>query len=334
MTGAKDCETKVDLLQREAVAWVRRLTSGQATATDAEAFKLWFSQSSAHAAAFSTASRLWKDLEPAGHNWRKHEAASALASSRRRQPELSRRFVLGGALAAASAASVYAVVHPPLGLWPSLTELKADYRTATGEQREVSLSDNVSIRMNTQTSIAVQPFDNDAERIELIAGEASFSAGARSGRPLAVLAANHWITADEAQFDVRRLHGRTEETVCVTCSKGTLRIEGLAQATTITAGQQLRYDSRGGGHLEAVDRDIATAWQRGLLIFRFTPLTDVVDEINRYRPGRVVIINQDVGRIPVSGRFRTDNMSDILTRIEQALDVKARFLPGGLVLLS
>lgn len=323
----------IDLLDREAIAWVRRLTSGQMTAAEGEALKLWRSRSAAHAVALSAANRLWKDLEPAGRSWRSHATAGIIhAVAQQSSPPVNRRFLLGGGLAAAATAAAYVVARPPLGLWPSWTELRADYRTGTGEQREVSLSADVSVRMNTQTSIAVRAADNDTERVELIGGEASFSK--RAGRSLAVLAADQWITANEARFDVRHLHGRIAPSVCVTCLQGTLNIARGSEATTLTSGQQLRYDNVGVAGVEAADPDIATAWHRGVLIFRFTPLADVVEEINRYRPGRIVVVNSEIGRIPVSGRFRIDALDEVLSQFKQGFGAKIRSLPGGLVLLS
>ncbi|MDQ8727796.1 DUF4880 domain-containing protein [Bradyrhizobium sp. LHD-71] len=325
----------VDPLEREAIAWVRLLTSGQVTTADADALKLWRNRSPDHAAAFASASRLWKDLEPAGRSWRRRRAAfsSTATDEAPRHSSVSRRFLLGGGLAAASAAGVYAVVNPPLGMWPSWTELRADYRTETGEQRDVLLSADVSIKMNTRTSIAVQPSDNGTERVELIGGEASFSMRGRDGRTLAVLAADRWITSSASQFDVR-LDGRSTPSVCITCLQGKLSVEHGNQVTTVVSGQQLRYDGRGAEYVEAVDPDVASAWQRGVLVFRFTPLADAVDEINRYRPGRIVVINPEIARTPVSGRFRIDNLDEILSRIEQAFGTKVRSLPGGVVLLS
>jgi transmembrane sensor len=52
-------------LTREAIAWLLRLTSGEATVEDAEEFKRWHGQSPEHAAAWSEAVRLWRALGPA-----------------------------------------------------------------------------------------------------------------------------------------------------------------------------------------------------------------------------------------------------------------------------
>jgi transmembrane sensor len=113
MTIANNQGVELDPLQREAVAWVGRLTSGKATTADAEALRRWCDQSAAHAAAFAAASRLWRDLEPAGRDLRHRGQA---AWSQRRHPTINRRALLGAGLAAA-AAGAYCVVRPPLGLW-------------------------------------------------------------------------------------------------------------------------------------------------------------------------------------------------------------------------
>ncbi|MGL1493920.1 DUF4880 domain-containing protein, partial [Vibrio parahaemolyticus] len=68
MSATDNDDMRFDPLKRDAVGWVRHLTSGQATAADAEALRRWCAQSAEHAAAFAAASRLWRDLAPAGRN--------------------------------------------------------------------------------------------------------------------------------------------------------------------------------------------------------------------------------------------------------------------------
>lgn len=47
-------------LKREALAWVVRLTSGEATRADAQALQAWRGQSPAHEQAYREAARLWR----------------------------------------------------------------------------------------------------------------------------------------------------------------------------------------------------------------------------------------------------------------------------------
>jgi transmembrane sensor len=242
---------------------------------------------------------------------------------------MSRRAVLVGGGALAAAAAAYAVVDPPFGLWPSVDELRADYRTATGERRRVTLA-GVTIEMNTQTSIAAPARGGDMDRVNLIAGEASFAVAPQSQRVLIVLAGSGRTATSNGRFNVRKVG----PAVCVTCAEGEVRVEQGRQAATLAAGSQLTYDDRGLGQSSAIETVEATAWQDGFIVFRGTPLSAAVAEVNRYRPGRVILLNAALERTTISGRFRIERIDEVLTWIEEAAGARARALPGGVVLLS
>jgi transmembrane sensor len=325
MTSDDSCRMP-DPLERDAHRWITELVSGEATTADAESLKQWCKQSPAHAAAFAVAARRWKDFGPPGHDLLRRGEVTLFPPP---SGQVSRRLILGGAGALSAVAAGYAVVNPPLGMWPSLDELAADYRTVTGEQRHVAVASNVSVQMNTQTSITIPSHADDADRVKLIAGEASFTSS-ESSKPLMVLAGNGRTIANRARFDIRKIG----PTVCVTCFDGDIRVERDVESATIGSRQQIRYDGRGLGQPVAIDPAVVSAWRDGILVFRFTPLADVIDEINRYRPGRVVLLNAALASGPVNGRFRVQRIEEVLTWIEQAFGVKSRFLPGGVVLLS
>lgn len=312
-----------ELLDREAHRWVTQLVSGTATVADAEALKQWCAQSPYHEAAFAAAARLWKDFGSA------LEQSSVPAWSSPRQL-MSRRALLGGAGALAAAAAGYVLISPPLGLWPSFGEMRADYRTATGEQRHFTLAGDVSVRMNTQTSIAIPVSSGEADHVTVIGGEASFAMSTNSVRPLMVLAGNGRTIAKTARFDVRKIGA----TVCVTCLDGDIRVEQGMQTAQMGPGRQLHYDDHGLRPTISVDAAEAMSWQEGILVFRLTPLSDVVVEINRYRPGKVVLLNSELASKPVNGRFRTQRIDEVLVWIEQAFNATSRSLPGGILLLS
>lgn len=320
-----------DRLRRDAVTWVQRLLSGQATAADGDALRDWLAGDAARAAAFAEARGAWTALG-AARQVAGPDAIDALVAGVRRHQAIRRRTFLAGGLAA-TAVAAGVVRHPPLELWPSLGELMADHRTAVGEQRQLTLGEDISVRLNTRTSIVLRPPGGDTARIELITGEAAFTAAA-APRRLTVLALGGSTIGSGAQFDVRHLGGSAGRSVCVTCLDGVVDLDQRDAGVTLRAGQRVRYDESGFQSVEAVDLEVASAWQRGIVVFRATPLVDVVDEINRYRPGRIVLVNPELGRRLVSGRFRTDRLDEILTRLELAFGAHLQTLPGGLALLS
>jgi transmembrane sensor len=321
-----DWNKETDLLKRDARRWVTQLVSGDATTADAEALARWRRQSTAHEAAFAEALRLWKSLGPGGRTFIQKRGVPVWSG---RPARMRRRAFLGGAGALAAAAAAYGFIDPPLGLWPSFDELKADYRTATGEQRRITVAD-VAVQMNTQTSIAIAPRTGDTERVTLIVGEASFSMPSQSQNPLIVLAAGGRALANQARFDVRNVGA----SVCVTCLDGQVRVEQGAQTAMLGAGRQLTYDEASFGEVFAVDPVEATSWQDGFIVFRYTPLVAAIAEINRYRPGKVILLDAALGRKAVSGRFRIRRIDEVLAWIERATGASSRALPGGIVLLS
>jgi transmembrane sensor len=328
--------TELDGIERDAVAWVQKLLTGEVTAEEAQALRRWRATSPAHMAAFVRASETWRKAGAAGRVLRDGggELAIGLSQVAHRQQMMTRRAWIGGSAAAVLAAAGYGAMRPPLGLWPSVAELSADYRTGTGEQRAVTLAGDVSVNMNTQTSIAFRTSQHDAERLELIAGEASFTTAARQVRPLVVIAGAGETRTEAATFDIRCLRNNGDATVSVTCFTGVVEVAHQDKTIELGAGRRLRYGHSGVSDVMSVDAESASNWQRGVVVFHGTPLVEAVDEINRYRPGRIIIANNALGQKHISGRFRIDEMGNVLTRLQQAFGANVRALPGGLVLLS
>src|SRR6202012_5626881 len=177
-----------------------------------------------------------------------------------------RRAFVGFAMAAGAS---WLALRPPLQLWPSVTELAADYHTGTGEQRQVDLSERVVVAMNTQTRMDVLSSRATRHGIDLIEGEAEIIADAPTASttasvgPVLVVAGRGRMQAEVARFNVRR----TGTQVCVTCVSGSIAFDHPQQRLTLGAPQQLIYDDRSVRPVSDVDPRVATAWRRGVLVF-------------------------------------------------------------------
>ena len=321
--------TGPDPLLDEAIAWIVHLKTGEPTKADAEALGRWRAQSPAHEAAFKRAARIHRDAGIVAGRLTTPATAPRMAQAAVGRRGISRRLVLGGGIAAAAAAAGYAVIQPPMALWPSLQELSADYRTAKGEQRKVEVTPEVALDLNTQTSIALRS-QQGQPTIELISGEVLVDARRPTSGPLLMLAAGGQIAASKAQFNAQCL----DSTVSVTCLDGTVDVEHSGQTVRIGQGQQISYTRAGIGPSVTVDPAQVTAWQSGLLVFRDRPLAAVVDEVNRYRPGKIVIVSAELRQRSVNGDFEIKKLDSFVTQVEQLFGAHATTLPGGLVLLS
>ena len=305
------------VIQKEAQAWVVRLASGQVSERDAQVFRHWCARSRAHATAFAEARAVWGAMAPA-----------ARAVRRAQQPvNTARRAWLGGAVAASLG---LLVLRPPTDLWPAVAGLAADYATGTGEQREVALDGGVLVQMNTQTRFDAAPVQDGTAALVLLAGEAEFQAGLRGAARLRVQAGDGSVSAGSARFNIR-LFGQE---VCVTCLAGRLRVVQNGNDAELAAGEQLRYRPAHFGITRAVRAGEVSAWRQRLLVFKQSTLSDVVAEVNRYRPGKLILNNEVLGKTRVQASFSLDRLDDVIALIQDAYGARVTRLPGGIVLFG
>ncbi|MBV8927054.1 MAG: FecR domain-containing protein [Bradyrhizobium sp.] len=333
MTALDDPHSNPELvrkLSQEAWDWVFRMTSGDATDADMTALRTWCARSPLHAREYARVSRRWRALGPAVEDM----ARQYLADHPGRPADFlpRRRAVLVGGAAVAAAGAAVMVLRPPLELWPSLSEWRADYRTEIGERRQIKLSDAASVELNTRTSLNIRSPGDGRDRIELISGEAIIAA---RNREIEVIAGNGRTSATLAEFNVR-CNG---DAIRVTCIEGTVRVNHQGRFVDLQPKQQVVYqakDSNPGslGPAKTVDPDVVTGWRQGLLYFEDEPLAHVIEEVNRYRPGRIVLMNAELGRRRYTASFRLDHLEVVVPQLRSAFGARVRQLPGGFVLLG
>jgi transmembrane sensor len=323
-------------VQTQAKAWLLHLRSGKVTAEELEEFRRWCAE---HPQMARTLREMWSTLRGVGALVAQEEANADLSpvgiAGRAHALRPGRRALIGFAVAAGAS---WLALRPPLQLWPAVSDFAADYHTGTGQQRQVPLSERVTVEMNTQTRINILPTQAGAAArhgIELLAGEAEILAATPSVdrtplSPVVVVAGRGRLTARIARFDVRR----TDAQVCVTCVSGSIAFEHPQQSLTLLANQQLIYNDRDLRVVSQVDPSAVMAWRRGVLVFNGVPFAQVIDEINRYRPGKVILRNTALAANSVQAQSpiaRLDDLIDTLSRVYGARTMK---LPGDIVVLT
>src|SRR6218665_1102018 len=123
----------------EAIEWIVRLNSGDATAADAQAFRAWRGRDIEHEMAALEAETIWHGVAAVGQPLRDAEA--------RRRRNVNRRTALGLGAVTLTGAALYAS-----GTFRGLT---SDYVTGVGERREVALADGSVIRLNALSAVSV-----------------------------------------------------------------------------------------------------------------------------------------------------------------------------------
>ncbi|MEH0196570.1 DUF4880 domain-containing protein [Caulobacter sp. CCNWLY153] len=326
-------------LEIQSLEWVNRLLSGQMSSAETEDLARWRAQSPEHEAAFAGAIRFRRAVRAAALETREQVARTAGApqSARlpppqptsaqgviaARRPSISRRTLIGGGVAASLVG--YAALRSSNDLWPTVTGEHPDYRVAKGQRRSLDIARGVSAELNTDTRAALRRTPKGAE-LQLLSGEAAISADA----PIVIKAARGETTMAAGRVNIRQDGG----SVCVTCLEGEVRVSRDDRAVTLTGGRQVTYDRRGLSAISSIDPGVVGAWLKGQIVFRDVPLQQVVEEINRYRRGKIVLVDPALARRPVFGVFQISRIDGALDQVRRLTGAQITALPGGLVLLS
>ncbi|MDI1276547.1 FecR family protein [Methylobacter sp.] len=309
-----DCyDTSSGSVHEQATFWITRLHSGDCTDQERRDFEVWLAQSEVHRIAYREVAEFWEGLsriEPL--------AAPQLAAARAylRETRQSRR-----ALSKKRLAGVLSVVlitgFSPLG-WSWLsTDI---YRTAKGESTSIQLSDGSRIDLNTDTELSIQ-YTWTARSVKLERGEALFSVIHNPEKPFEVIAAGGRIQDIGTRFNIYRQADR----VSITVLEGEVSVAAKQNATAqnLIPGQQISYDSTGQtSAISYADMTIATAWQKGQLVFKGQPLNSVLEQLGRYHDASLQVPDSRLQSLKVSGVFPTNNLSLALNTIAGALPIK------------
>jgi len=312
--------------KQQALNWLVRLRDDQLTDADLEDFAIWLASDPAHADAYNLAEALFHDMVLAGREQPRPSSAAPISNTRPLmrsvvpKPRKHRwRRLQGAAATAAAWLLATQLILPRQAHW--LDALLSDYRTQTGELRDIRLSDGSRLMLNTDSAISVR-FDAGLRRIVLHHGQASFSVAPDSTRPFEVAAADVTVRALGTIFDVYKTDA------------GLTRIEVKEHAVAVSAGRETKLEVAAGQAVELregrplaapapVRLDQSGAWQQRRLIINDKPLAELVAELERYRYGRIFLSDTELARQRVSGVFALDDPDSALKTLTLALNLKS-----------
>lgn len=204
------------------------------------------------------------------------------------------------------------------------------YTTKTGEQYIVTFADGSVAHLNTRTQIRWRDTDKQ-RRVELLAGEALFDVVHDEERPFTVALDGSEVRVLGTRFNVRR---KNAEEVVVTVLEGTVEVRGFGESgddpewvRRISANEQMGYRPIGlVGEPRTTDAVATAKWRDG--IYQpppgGAPLSDVVDELNRYTDKRILILDSRLADKNVIGAVNTRDVSNTLRGMQKSMPVRVR----------
>ncbi len=199
------------------------------------------------------------------------------------------------------------------------------YQTAA-ERSTTDLADGSHIQFNQHSRAEVR-FEAGARRVSLQQGEAYFEVAPDPARPFVVAAATVRVEAVGTAFNVRHAGDAVE----VLVTEGTVRVtredrphEPLLLTHDQTARVALAFEAELPAAMAVNDfaRRTQLAWQAPWLTFADTPLSEVVEEFNRYSPVQLELADAALAQRRIGGRFDAANAAAFAQILSAGGDVQ------------
>ncbi|GAB4065097.1 FecR family protein [Ancylobacter sonchi] len=303
-----------DRRAEEAAGWVARLQSRDATDEDRRDFRDWLKLDPANEAAFEELRSLWGELQ-----------AVPVRPDRLKKLRRSRAAIIGNLVAIALIAALATTLYQ-MGF---IDRLRADHYTSVGEVAHFTLEDGTRIDLNTDSAVRVL-YSATERRIELLRGEAFFEVTRNPARPFVVDDGSLSATALGTRYGVRRdenFGGAAQ------VEEGRVEVVSAHARVVLGPGEMARVARDGTLDVETGDISGRSAWRDGKLVFSGQPLRDVLETLQRYRHGRIVVLDDAAANLKVSGIFDLRDTDEALQVLETSLPVAISHLTGMMVVV-
>ncbi len=286
-----------ELETAEAVRWHERLRAEDCTPADRRAFQSWLARSPGNARAMERLRRLSGQMDIlARQDPRMRELAAAALRERVNPPQRMSQWRVAAALVLGIGLAAMMLQRTAWVAGPGISH----YTNSGLRQQVIDLPDGSRVHLDVGAQLDVQM--GSSERVlELQEGRAFFEVAHDASRPFSVNADEVRTVALGTRFEVS-VEARG---VTVTLAEGSVAVskhgpDGWKEV--LKPGQQVQ--SRAEGHVrQEVNVALVAGWSTGRLVFRGAPLSEVLEEINRYASVKLRLGDESLGELPVGGTF-------------------------------
>lgn len=234
------------------------------------------------------------------------------------------------------------------------------YATAIGDHRVTQLRDGSIVTINTDSQIQVD-YSEQERKIRLLRGEAHFDVVHDPDRPFKVFVGEGMVRAIGTSFSVKLTdseinvlvsEGRVDLASTVTSGRrvqekhSTVAPEKrpptreFRKIASLNMGQRATFLNRiidvqpeGKVNITAsLIKEISNldekeilrrlSWQKGYLMYEGEPLSQVVDDLNRYIPGTIEIEGAALGQLKIGGRFKVGQLDSVFDILESGFGIQ------------
>ena len=208
------------------------------------------------------------------------------------------------------------------------------YKTAVGEMSTVTLSDGSVLQLNTDSEVHVA-FTDSVRQLELVSGEVYFDVAKDPTKPFVVDVGEDKVAAVGTAFNIDSRPGLDTE-VLVTEGKVKVSVNSLAQSVSdelfLIRGQKVVIGSSESRVNNDQDHETILSWREGMLVFQGEPLSQAIQEIDRYTSLKLTVLDDSIADIPVGGFFKTGDTEGLLQILSLNFGVESKQIGDEILL--
>jgi len=201
---------------------------------------------------------------------------------------------------------------------------RADYRTAKGQMKQVTLPDGTKVTLNTATAFDAF-FDGKERLLALREGEIQLevvNVKSLDFKPFIVSTQEAFLSPLEANFTVRQYRHTTRLGVLEGRVEAMPKFAEHKEKNIILAGHQAELSEHSIISYENLSTD-TISWLDNMLAVHNMPLHQFIQEVSRYHQG-LLRVSPKIANIEVSGAFPIADVNIILNMLSNTypIDIK------------
>ncbi|MGQ8335803.1 FecR family protein [Sunxiuqinia sp. A32] len=204
-----------------------------------------------------------------------------------------------------------------------------EFVASYGTRSTVMLPDGSVVWLNSGSKLKYGPDFNHSKRTVFLDGEAFFDVVANKSRPFDVVTNQYTIRAVGTQFNV---FASADDEFETTLEEGAIQLfqVGLSDNLPVLKmdpGQRALFDH---GKLIVSDVDVRqfSAWREGKLIFKDTPMKEVVSKLERWYNVDIELKNPELLKYRFTAIFRNETIQQALDMLCFSSPLKYNIFPG------
>jgi len=333
--------------EQQAAEWAAYMHAEDVTAEGRERFSKWYAVSEENRMAYKYIEQSW-DI-----------ADFAIVSDADLDAELAgfarkKRFSMIKSLpnwgVAALAASIMITIGLGITIVQNMTQPQDQrYATLTGEIKTITLVDGSKITLAGATTLMAH-FSKARREAELVNGQAYFDVIHDPSRPFLIHTGAAEVRVLGTEFDIQK----TSSDVRISVTEGVVEVaeapnvddrgdivtDKLQLSTTdapvkLQVGEQIHVTTSGArSAITPFKQDSLLAWREGRFEYNKTPLSRVIDEVNRYRSIKVTLADENLADMPVTIAFSVHQTEDLFEGLNLTGLVDVVRTPEGVTIHS